>query len=341
MFQLHRVRQLANRLRLPEQLLQEVAETLDSDNGRNRYVKEFTIYDPRPEKKPRDVISVRGDLRLIQNRLHSRLLTKVIEPTSQSHGSVRGRSIKTNATVHCRSRFLYLTDIANFYPSIRSVDVRHFFEDNGCRPDVANLLTRLTTLDHHLSLGLVTSPILAEAVVRPADKRIADACVQRHLRYTRYVDDICISAKYELGGSGVPATVRQILEQEGFKIRKSKDQFYCVDGKCGVTGVCIRKGRLSALPIYVERLVVDLEEAKALSKGQVHRSNFYLKKQLWGRVQFVKWLNPNQAKPLVRLFRSVNWRGYMLEASKQQLVVAKVRFTSRTVTAKPRTALVI
>lgn len=334
MFQLHRVGQLSRRLGLPEPLLRQVADELNTQEGRDRYIKEFTIYDPRPEKKPRDIISVHGDLRLIQKRLQARLFTQSIEPTPQSHGSVRDRSIKTNADIHCRSRFLYLTDIANFYPSIRSVEVRQFFEDCGCRPDVANVLTRITTLDHHLALGLVTSPILAEAMVRPADKRIAAACQRRSLKYTRYVDDICVSADYDLIGSGVPATVRQILEQEGFKVRASKDQFFRVDGKCGVTGVCISKGRLSALPIYVDRLVTDLQNARALSTGQVHSANFYLKKQLWGRVQFVRWLNANQAKRLVHLFRTINWRAYSEEAARQRLVVAKIRFADRTSAAK-------
>src|SRR5690554_5836269 len=110
LFNLHRTRQVAGRLDLEESRLLRLAEELRTAEGRANYIREFTLFDPRPAKKPRDIISVRGDLRLAQRRLHQRLLSQAIEPTPYSHGGVRGRSIKTNAGQHVRNRFVYLTD---------------------------------------------------------------------------------------------------------------------------------------------------------------------------------------------------------------------------------------
>lgn len=329
LFHIYRPRQLAARLGLEEAWLLRLVDDLKSAEGRAKYIREFTLYDPRPGKKPRDIISVRGDLRLVQRRLHHRLFTRAIEPTSFSHGGVRGRDIKSNARQHARSRFLYLTDIANFYPSIRSERVSHFFKLNGCHPSVARLLTTLTTLDYHLALGLITSPIIAEAIVQPVDRRVAMACTDLGFRYSRYVDDICISSRYDLQRSGIAATVRKILAQEGFKVRAEKDRFLRVEEGCAITGVQVRQGRLRVPTAYVEELEVRLLEAQSLANGVTHSGLFYTKEQLWGRIQFVRWVNPGQSLPLIRQFRGISWRRYREHSVRQRLIAAKPVFTDR------------
>ncbi|WP_053061319.1 reverse transcriptase family protein [Rhodopirellula islandica] len=329
LFSLHRPRQVADRLGLDESWLLRLSEELRTAEGRSNYIREFTLFDPRPGKKPRDIISVRGDLRLAQRRLHQRLLSHSIEPTPYSHGGVRGRSIKTNAGQHARNRFVYLTDIANFYPSIHSSRINDFFKSNGCLPAVARLLTSLTTLDYHLALGLITSPILAEAIIQPVDRRIAVACDRQGLVYSRYVDDICISSKHSLHGSGIDATVRTILRQSGFKVRVSKDRFIRVDEGCAVTGVRIHRGRLSVTPSYIGELETDLSSALSFARGGHHTGLFFTKEQLWGRVQFVRWINPGRAKPLIRLFRQIPWRRYRVAASQSGLIAAKAFFAER------------
>lgn len=329
LFSLHRPRQLAARLNLDEAFLNRVADELRSAEGRLKFIREYTLYDPRPGKKPRDIIAVRGDLRLVQRRLHRRLFSRVIRPTRFSHGGVRGRNIKTNAGEHARNRFVYLTDIANFYPSIHSDRISKFFKQNGCHPTVARLLTTVTTLDYHLALGLITSPILAEAIIQPVDHRIATACSRLGLRYSRYVDDICISSKHDLHGSGIAATVRKILIQTGFNVRAEKDLFLRMDKGCEVTGIQVGRGRVKVPAHYVRELEANLMEAESLAQGSRHAGLFYTKEQLWGRVQFVRWVNAGQAKPLIRLFRSVPWARYHAEAFRQRRIAAKPIFADR------------
>ena len=90
-----------------------------------------------------------------------------------SHGGVRGRHIKTNVEPHLKSTFVFTTDISNFYPTISHNRVyRLFSRDFCCSPDVAESAPRLCTYKHHLALGLITSPILADQVIAPIDARI-------------------------------------------------------------------------------------------------------------------------------------------------------------------------
>jgi RNA-directed DNA polymerase len=329
LFDLYRPRQLATRLGVDEAWLIRLVDELKSADGRAKYFRQFTLYDPQPGKKPRDIISVRGDLRLIQRRLQNRLFSRAIEPTPFSHGGVRRRDIKSNASQHSQNRFLYLTDIANFYPSIRSERVNQFFKTNGCHPSVARLLTTLTTLDYHLALGLITSPILAEAIVQPVDRRVAMACSRHGFRYSRYVDDICISSKHNLQGSGIAATVRKILMQEGFRVRAEKDRFSRVDEGCSITGLEVRQGRLRVPTSYVEKLKTSLIEAKSIANGVAQNGLYHTKEQLWGRILFVRWVNPGQARSLVSQFRSISWRSHREHSQRQRLIVARPVFVER------------
>ena len=277
----------------------------------------------------RDVIAVRGDLRLIQRRLLRRLFGPTFKPSPYSHGCVANRSIKTNAMKHVKNRFVYLTDIAAFYPSIHSQRVNAFFRENGCFGATASMLTTLTTLDHHLALGLITSPILAEAVVQAADFRIASACNKLGLTYTRYVDDICISSKFDLEKSGINATVRSILNQNGFRIQPAKDIFSSIERSCAVTGVRLGRGRISAVPDYVQRLRSAIDDASILANGGCTPIAFCTKEQLRGRIQFVHWLSKGQARDLFQNFRRINWKKYERESLQRGLVRAKVKFVLR------------
>jgi RNA-directed DNA polymerase len=189
-------------LRDPEHLCKilhhPVHRILEVTSDRDRFYEELLLRDPTGRTRDRVVLNVIGELRLYQDRLHKHL-TRKLPISPHSHGSVKGRSIKTNAENHCGSRYLFKADIANFYPSIRHVHVYRLFTDElECSPDVARLCTRICTHKHHLALGLPTSPILADQLLTGVDRRIARMCERHGLIYTRYVDDIFISGPYDL-----------------------------------------------------------------------------------------------------------------------------------------------
>src|SRR5690242_14716559 len=91
------------------------------------YCEELLLVDPaRPEKR-RPVLNVLGDLRLLQTRLYRRVLLPSLQPSDCSHGGVRGRHIKSNASAHIGGTFGFTTDISNFYPSISHNRVERLF----------------------------------------------------------------------------------------------------------------------------------------------------------------------------------------------------------------------
>src|SRR5690606_20655991 len=130
-----------------------------------------------------------------------------LSPSACSHGGVPGRGVKTNIEQHLGSVFGFTTDIANFFPSISHDRIHELFLRRfECSPDVARVFNRLCTYQHHLALGLVTSPLLADQVMQPIDARIAAACSAAGLPYTRFVDDISITGHFDMdqARSGIP-----------------------------------------------------------------------------------------------------------------------------------------
>ena len=88
------------------------------------------------------------ELKLIQKHL-KRLLDRIVVPDNIFSG-VKRKSYIDNAKYHINSgvRNLYKIDLTAFFPSIRRNTVYSFFKnDLRCSPDVARILTDLTTVD--------------------------------------------------------------------------------------------------------------------------------------------------------------------------------------------------
>lgn len=267
--------------------------------------------------KDRSLVEARGLLKAVQRRILDNLLLR-LPVCPSSFGGVRGRSIKDNAAVHAGSKYIVKLDIRDFYPSIHSTKVYRFFHDSEeCTPDVAHILTALTTYKYCLPLGTSTSPMLADQIVRPIDVRVNGMANKAGLKYSRYVDDIALSGSYPLGR--MSKTVLRVLKQNGFKTKKDKLIYY-KPMEMGedriITGVRVADGRISAPLDYVRALESELrgaiyESGRGKPSGEYHTREHYR-----GKITYIKWLDPELGKKLIKLYRKVKWRH--LEWAKKQ-----------------------
>ena len=319
MLHIRQEKHLAKLLGLDVPGLRSLAESAES------YCQELLLHDPAKPDKVRQVLDVQGALRRAQKRIHQLILRPGLVPSDYSFGCVRGRHIKMNAEQHLRSQFAFTCDITDFYPSIRSSRVYRFYADGqGCSPDVARLLTRLCTYRYHLALGLITSPLLANHFLKPIDKRIAAVAESANLVYTRYVDDITLSGPFDLQNTRIPSTVKTILRTHGFSTRDAKDQFGRIgDREVLITKLRVNRGRLDVSRRYFDDLCQALCNLQSLGNGGEFSGPYYTCGQMWGRVQFVCWVNPGRRHRLRRLFGSVHWKNVRHEAEKRGLVACK------------------
>jgi len=295
---LYTVSRLALILGFSEPRLRELARTVGG------YYRQF---DRRVKEKTRTLIEATGPLKILQRRILDRLLVN-LEPFERSFGAIKGRSTKQNAALHLRGRFIAKLDIKDFYPSVRHTRVYEFFVGSGCTADVARLLTLLTTRDHSLPLGASTSPFIADQVLHGVDVRIDALARKGGLRYSRYVDDITLSGSFPL--TRFRKTVVKILRQSGFKAKASKLMLYGPGDQREriITGVRIDGGKLSAPLDFVAELETHLRSAIAQSRHQRPEGDFYPREHYFGKIGYLRWLDPVLGDQLMRLYRKVKWR---------------------------------
>lgn len=298
------------------------------------YVDALTLCDTRKPGKQRDIICSKGLLREMQIALLDRVLLPKLKPVPWSNGGIKTRSVKDNATPHSKSRFLFKADIANFYPSIHRKRVYDLFLQLECSPDVARICTRLCTYEHRLAVGLVTSPILADRLLRPVDRRIASMCQRANLTYSRFVDDLTISGKFDLTSSGIPCSISSILENHGFETNKDKFVHHRIDEECDVTGIRVRRGGIDITRRYAKDLQESLSDALAISRGQPPSGPFFTHNQLLGKVRFASWVNPGRKGRLHACLNRINWQDHERNACRLGLAKRKTTVIKR---RRPRT----
>lgn len=296
-------------------------------SAQNDY-EELLLTDPKKPDKSRVVLSVRGPVRALLRKLYKDVLLPKLVPSAESHGGIRKRDILTNVAPHLGSTFALKVDIADFYPSIHHTRVYRLFADSlECSPDVSRALTRLCTYKHHLALGLVTSPILADQILKRVDRRLAGACLKEGLVYTRFVDDITLSAPFDFDDLRILRIVQSVLSEDGFRLNQAKSTFGHLNGPISITGVRVKRRRTDATKEYVAELDRQLSDVDSLSMGNGFDGPYFTKDQIRGRIQFVCRLNPGRKRDLIRRFKGIRWQLAEDEAARRGLVQRKERLT--------------
>ena len=139
-----------------------------------------------------------GRLKEIHRRIKDRILSNVHYP-DYLQGSLKGRDYVTNARLHTNKKILICEDVKKFFPSVKSEKVRDIWSGVlGFSSDVSSLLTALTTKDGALPQGAITSSYLANLALWRDEPLLQAKLAKMGVTYSRYVDDICMSAAHPL-----------------------------------------------------------------------------------------------------------------------------------------------
>ena len=110
----------------------------------------------------------------------------------------KGATLQQAVTPHAHSRVFYQTDLQHFFDSITSDLIRSTLEMASTPisdlPEHIDHILDLLTINGTLPIGYSTSPILSNACLHEFDNRLASVSQERQWIYTRYADDIIISA---------------------------------------------------------------------------------------------------------------------------------------------------
>lgn len=153
-------------------------------------------------------------LKAFQSFLNSVLFEHLQVNERVSFAYRKGVSVRQAVEVHASSRVFYQADFEKFFHSIDSDLIRRSILANATPiRDLTEHLDRildLTTVQGRLPIGFVTSPAISNACLKEFDDFLEAACQKRALIYSRYADDIVISASHQEDLDGIDALVSQI-----------------------------------------------------------------------------------------------------------------------------------
>ncbi|MEG2264035.1 MAG: retron St85 family RNA-directed DNA polymerase [Acinetobacter sp.] len=228
-------------------------------------------------------------------KLLQRSALKVLEPILPVHplafAYTKERSIKHNALVHKKSKFILKLDLTNFFNSItptlllQKLHTTNISLSESDQDLISHLFFWKEKRNENpkLSVGAPSSPLLSNFIMYNFDNKIIEVCIQSGCLYSRYADDITISSMENFYQLNFPAIITKILREEfgeSITLNNNKTKYissaYCRQ----VTGIILtndqdisighRKKRLLSSKIHhfkIQRLL-DPNEIQKL-KGEL------------------------------------------------------------------------
>lgn len=219
-------------------------------NGNPKTYKDGTV-------KKRVIRPSKTRLKIIQKVIKDRILNQ-IELPANIHGGVRGKSNITNAKAHQGNKYLFETDLQDFYPSIKSNRVHDTFIKLGFNKQFAFYITRLTTWKGELPQGTPTSTHISNLIFLEIDYRLIDFCKNNNITYTRYIDDLTFSSQMDFQNS--ISEILEIVKQGGLKLSYRKTNYASSQS---ITGIEVYLNKIDA----PQRIIMKVdEEAKSDAK---------------------------------------------------------------------------
>ncbi|MCV2867434.1 reverse transcriptase family protein [Defluviimonas sp. WL0002] len=213
-------------------------------------------------------------LKLMQRALLDRILCHVA-PHDAAMAFVRGRSIASNARRHHRATHIFTTDICSFFPSITAAHLSPMFEKRfrHLSSDAIKEIIDLVTDEGRLPQGAPTSPHLANLVMFDFDERCSWFCDRLGAVYTRYADDISISAKDAETLRHIASVVAEGLRALAMQVNPEKTRHLGPLHRKTVTGLDIGGERIRPTRTFRKKTAALVRmSVRYPDKMQRHRS---------------------------------------------------------------------
>jgi RNA-directed DNA polymerase len=300
----------------------------------------YTVFNIRKRSGGlREIAVPSHDLLLLQRWIDRSILCSV-PVHAAAHAFVKGRGIKTMASVHCGCRLLIKVDVRNFFGSLGEASAFAFFRQQGYSALVAFELARICTyvpgygqesedlIDDRgnddlpyppgpqgvLPQGGASSPSLSNHLVRALDEDLFRRAASQGLLYSRYSDDLAFSARSPgFPGGHIAAFIRQVhraLNVHGLRVNHRKTRVAGPGARRSVVGLLV-DGPQPRLTIRFRQSLQchlhHIERAGLLAHARVRgfTTAFGLFRYLQGLIAFATDIEPEDGQRMRRLLYSI------------------------------------
>jgi RNA-directed DNA polymerase len=275
---------------------------------------------PKKRGGTRTITAPNKGLKTIQSRLAKEFL-KVYPERHCVHGFTKGKSIRSNASLHLHKRWIVNIDLKDFFPSI------HFGRIHGllmakpfCLGErIAREIANLCCYRNALPQGAPTSPILSNFACWQLDNqlyRLAKAC---RCTYSRYADDITFSTNLQELPSEIGTIVDKrlvlspalidIIQNNSFEINLEKVRYAQKYNHQEVTGVVVNSSKTNVRRTYVRQVRAMLHACEHFgleSAAKEHYSKYHPDKnpanpvksfmyELKGKIGYIRFIKRYRA----------------------------------------------
>ena len=157
-------------------------------------------------------------------------------------------SILKNVMRHVNSSFTLRLDFKDFFPSFSEQDISRFLMAQNATHELQlsiediDFVCSISTRNGFLTVGSPSSPIITNVLMYYFDELISDLSKRSQLTYTRYADDLFISARKPKALEVVAAKIESIsqnYEHVSLSINRKKTAYLSRRYKRSVTGLVI------------------------------------------------------------------------------------------------------
>lgn len=199
-------------------------------------------------------------LKVIQKRLQKNILQNLPIP-DYAFGAIKGKDNILNAKRHQGKKYIFTTDLTNFFPSVNHKQVFEMFVSFDFSPTVARLLTKLTTYKGKLPQGAPTSPIVANLVFVKTGRRLQEIARENNLTFTSFVDDLTFSCPTDFKDR-IQDILNAVVE-DGFKISHKKTNYKTKLPT--VTGVIVKNNNLDLPKEFKDKMKDETQSKERLT----------------------------------------------------------------------------
>jgi V8-like Glu-specific endopeptidase len=265
----------------------------------NKSYTSFTI--PKKSGAERAIDAPHKNLSALQKKINEHLST-VYKPMANAHGFIEQKSIKTNAAMHVKKRFIFNIDLKDFFNSIHFGRIKNLFLKEPFKLDhaTATVIAQICCHNNKLPQGAPSSPILTNMICLTLDRALQRLAKEYRCHMTRYADDITFSfscAKKRLPKAIVKIIgnedneeikvgdkLAKIIKDSGFKINDSKVRLKARHQRQEVTGLVVNE-KINVKREFVQQTKSMLYawEKHGLSDATTEHLSKYKFKDLSGR----------------------------------------------------------
>lgn len=264
---------LSSLLKTPYSELVRITNNINRFYYKKEEVKEKKDGTPKLDKDGNPRIRIlypsRGKLKILQKTIKSAILSK-LTLNEGVYGGVKGKDSVRNAKVHKGKKYKFVTDLKDFYPTVRPKMVYKALIRYGFSSDIASMLTKLTTYKNQVPQGAPTSTHVTNIALSDLDDYMIELCSKGDISYTRYVDDMTFSSQQCF--KNLLPEITSAIENYGLKLSHRKTSYAA--GSIMITGARVRNNRLSVS----DEMSDKLSHPERYSEKQIQGQKAYTKR---------------------------------------------------------------